>query len=70
MIVMTLSDPDGSVDREREMIVVISNATDDLQLFAAPSVAGIDFTLHEIQQACVCRQAGGERLEWAVSDVI
>jgi len=46
MIVMTLSDPDGSVDREREMIVVISNATDDLQLFAAPSVAGIDFTLH------------------------
>ena len=51
MIVMTLSDPDGSVDREREMIVVLFNATDDPQLFAAPAVVGIDFTLHQVQQA-------------------
>jgi len=51
MIVMTLADPDGSVDRLREMIVVLFNATDDPQLFAAPSFAGFDFNLHEVQQA-------------------
>jgi len=51
MIVMTLSDPDGSIDRLREMIVVLFNATDDPQLFAAPSFTGFDFNLHEVQQA-------------------
>jgi hypothetical protein len=33
------------------MIVVLFNATDDPQLFAAPSFAGFDFNLHEVQQA-------------------
>jgi len=51
MIVMTLSDPDGSIDRLREMIVVLFNATDDPQLFAAPLFASFDFNLHEVQQA-------------------
>ena len=51
MIVMTLSDDDGSVDRLRERIVVLFNATDDPQLFAAPSLATYDFALHEAQQA-------------------
>jgi len=51
MIVMTLADDDGSVDRLRERIVVLFNATDDPQLFAAPSLAAYNFDLHEVQQA-------------------
>jgi pullulanase len=51
MIVMTLSDHDGSVDREREKITVLFNATDDPQLYFAPSLGGYDFALHEVQQA-------------------
>jgi pullulanase-type alpha-1,6-glucosidase len=50
MIVMILSDPDGSIDRLREMIAVIFNATDDPQSFTAPSLGGYDFALHEVQQ--------------------
>jgi pullulanase/glycogen debranching enzyme len=51
LIVMTLADPDGSVDRVREMIVVLFNATNVPQLFATPSFTGFDFKLHEVQQA-------------------
>ncbi len=51
MIVMTLSDPDGSVDRRREKIAVLFNATDDPQSFAASSLGGYDFGLHEVQKA-------------------
>lgn len=50
MIVMTLSDPGGSIDREREMIVVLFNAANDPQSFAVPSLLGFDFALHEVQQ--------------------
>jgi len=50
LIVMTLANPDGDVDRVREMIVVLFNATDIPQSFAAPSFAGFDFKLHEVQQ--------------------
>ena len=50
MIVMTLSDPDGSIDRVREKIAVLFNATDDPQAFAAPSLGDYDFALHEVQQ--------------------
>ena len=51
MIVMTLSDDGGSVDRLRERIAVLFNATDDPQDFAAPSLAGYPFALHEVQQS-------------------
>jgi pullulanase-type alpha-1,6-glucosidase len=51
MIVMTLSDPDGSVDRVRETIAVLFNATDDAQVYPAPSLGGFEFALHEVQQA-------------------
>jgi pullulanase/glycogen debranching enzyme len=50
MIVMTLSDPDGNIDRVREKIAVLFNATDDPQAFAAPSLGDYDFALHEVQQ--------------------
>jgi pullulanase-type alpha-1,6-glucosidase len=51
MIVMTLSDPDGSVDRVRETIAVLFNATDDAQVYPVPSLGGFEFALHEVQQA-------------------
>ena len=51
MIVMTLSDPDGSVDRVREKIAVLFNATDDPQAYHAPSLGAFDFALHEVQEA-------------------
>jgi hypothetical protein len=51
MIVMTLSDPDGSVDRVREKIAVLFNATDDPQSYFAPSLGGFDFALHQVQQS-------------------
>ena len=46
LIVMTLADADGAFDRFHEMIVVLFNATDDPQDFAAPSLAGFDFRQH------------------------
>jgi pullulanase len=51
MIVMALSDPDGSFDRLHEKIVVFFNATDDQQSFVVSSLGGYDFALHEVQQA-------------------
>jgi pullulanase-type alpha-1,6-glucosidase len=51
MIVMALTDPDGSVDRVREMIAVLFNATDDPQSYYVPSLDGYHFALHEVQQA-------------------
>jgi pullulanase-type alpha-1,6-glucosidase len=51
LIVMTLSDDDGGIDRVRERIVVLFNATVSPQVFEAPLFAGIDFELHEVQQA-------------------
>jgi pullulanase-type alpha-1,6-glucosidase len=51
MIVMTLSDSDGSVDRVREKIVVLFNATDDPQAYPAPSLGAFDFALHDVQQS-------------------
>lgn len=51
MIAMNLSDPDGSIDRVRENIVVLFNATDDPQAFPAPTLGAFDFALHEVQQA-------------------
>jgi pullulanase/glycogen debranching enzyme len=51
MIVMTLADDDGSLDVLRQRIVVLFNATDDPQDFAAPSLEDFDFALHEVQQA-------------------
>jgi pullulanase-type alpha-1,6-glucosidase len=51
MIVMVLADDDGGIDTLRERIAVLFNATDDQQDFAAPSVEGYPFALHEVQQA-------------------
>jgi pullulanase-type alpha-1,6-glucosidase len=51
LIVMSLSDPDGSVDRVRASIVVLFNATDDPQDLVVPALAGVEFGLHEVQQA-------------------
>ena len=50
MIVMTLSVPDGSIDRVREMITVVFNANDELQTYAALSLGAFHFVLHEVQQ--------------------
>jgi pullulanase-type alpha-1,6-glucosidase len=51
LIVMALSDPDGSVDRLREKIVVLFNANDNPQSFVATSLAANSFMLHEVQRA-------------------
>ena len=51
LIVMALADDDGGIDRQRQRIAVLFNATDDPQSFAAPSLAGFAFALHEEQQA-------------------
>ena len=51
MIVMSLSDPEGSIDRVREKIAVLFNATDDPQSYFAPSLGSFDFALHEVQQS-------------------
>jgi pullulanase-type alpha-1,6-glucosidase len=51
MIVMVLADDDGSIDALRQRIAVLFNATDDPQDFAAPSLAGYPFALHEVQQS-------------------
>jgi hypothetical protein len=48
---MTLADNEGSVDRVRERIVVLFNATISPQEFEAGLLAGFDFELHEVQQA-------------------
>jgi pullulanase-type alpha-1,6-glucosidase len=51
LIAMTLADPDGGVDRLRERIAVLFNATDEPQSVVAPSLAGFGFALHEVQRA-------------------
>lgn len=50
LIVMSLSDLEGEdLDPEREMIVVLINATMEPQLFTAESLAGLPFDLHPVQ---------------------
>ncbi|NJL29379.1 MAG: pullulanase-type alpha-1,6-glucosidase, partial [Thermoanaerobaculia bacterium] len=51
LIVMTLDDAAGEVDRRREGIVVLFNATDDPQAFADAAFVGSSYTLHPVQQA-------------------
>src|SRR5207247_1625724 len=51
LIVMTLSDAEGALDRRYREIVVLFNATDAEQHFADPSFAGRAFRLHPIQAA-------------------
>jgi len=51
LIVMALSDNEGSVDRVHERIVVLFNATVSEQVFEVPELYGFNFELHEVQQA-------------------
>jgi pullulanase len=50
-VVSTLSDPDGSIDRRRDLIAVFVNATGVAQSYHSSSLATRTLTLHEIQLA-------------------
>ena len=51
LIVMSLSDDDGAVDRAHARIVVLFNANRDAASFAAADFAGLPFVLHPILAA-------------------
>ena len=51
LIAMALADPGGDFDPRAERIVALFNATPHPQHFTAPSLAGLDFELHRVQQA-------------------
>jgi len=64
LIVMVLSDAEGTLDRRYREIVVLFNATDAEQRFADPTFAGRGFRLHPVQAAShdpVVRTAGFDR---------
>jgi pullulanase-type alpha-1,6-glucosidase len=51
LIVMALSDADGSVDRRHDQIVVLFNATPQAQTFTVAHLAGRRFQLHPVQHS-------------------
>jgi pullulanase len=51
LIVMALSDADGSVDRRHDQIVVLFNATRQPQTFTVAHLAGRRFQLHPVQRS-------------------
>ncbi len=59
LIVMSLTDPTGAVDRVTEQIVVLFNANDEPQTFADPALAGLNLALHPVQQASSDPVVGG-----------
>jgi pullulanase/glycogen debranching enzyme len=50
LIVMSLTDADGSVDRRARRIVVLFNANDEEQRFTEPSLSGEPLRLHPLQR--------------------
>jgi pullulanase-type alpha-1,6-glucosidase len=51
VIVMTMADADGAVDRQHDLVAVVFNATATLQSYTAPPVAAKPLVLHPIQAA-------------------
>ncbi|HEY0142103.1 MAG TPA: pullulanase-type alpha-1,6-glucosidase [Thermoanaerobaculia bacterium] len=51
VIVMTIADNDGAVDRQRDLVAVVFNATGTPQSYTAASLAGRTMSLHPIQAA-------------------
>jgi len=51
LIVMSISDDDGSIDRGIEHVAVVFNAGVAPVAFAAPALAGLPFALHPLQAA-------------------
>lgn len=49
LIVMSLSDADGAIDRGRTLLMVLFNANDAAQSFALPELAGLEMVLHPVQ---------------------
>jgi hypothetical protein len=49
LIVMSVEDADGSVDRAHDRLVVVFNANDQAQTYAVPALVGKRLTLHPLQ---------------------
>ncbi|MFL6258091.1 MAG: pullulanase-type alpha-1,6-glucosidase [Thermoanaerobaculia bacterium] len=50
VIVMSLADDDGGVDRAHKRVVVVFNANDQTQTFTTPELQGVPLTLHPLQK--------------------
>jgi pullulanase len=53
LIVMSLADDDGGVDRAHKRVVVVFNATNQTQNFNTPELQGVPLTLHPLQKISV-----------------
>jgi pullulanase len=53
VIVMSLLDGDGSVDRSHKRVVVVFNATAQTQSFSVPDLRGVPLNLHPLQKTSV-----------------
>lgn len=51
LIVMSLTDDNGSIDRKYEKIAVLINANDEAEAFNYSGFTGVPFRLHPVQQA-------------------
>ena len=51
LIVMSISDEDGSIDRQHEHVVVLFNANDQAQTFQSDAFKGLQLALHPILAA-------------------
>jgi pullulanase-type alpha-1,6-glucosidase len=51
LVVMLVQDPDGAIDRQRDLVAVVFNATAVSQTYSSPSIAAKPLVLHPIQAA-------------------
>jgi pullulanase/glycogen debranching enzyme len=51
LIIMSLPDDSGSIDRKHSLVVALINANDETQTFEEPSFTDVPLHLHPIQQA-------------------
>jgi pullulanase-type alpha-1,6-glucosidase len=65
LIVMSVTDDEGAVDRERRQIVVLFNANDAAQTFRSPAFAGRQLALHPVQAASGDAVVRGARFDGA-----
>jgi len=49
LVVMLVQDADGAVDRQRDLVAAVFNATGVTQTYASPSIAAMPLALHPIQ---------------------
>ena len=53
VIVMSLADDDGGVDRAHKRVAVVFNANDQTQTFTTPELQGVPLMLHPLQKLSV-----------------